>query len=589
MLSFRQKIFLTYLLTFLILLPLIYPGTAYLVQSFIHRAMDQRASEFIHKLQSATDDEALVRRLRAAKHITFMRISIITDQKKVLYDSHAKRLLGPRFAQEFIVDHQEVIDAFSKGKGYNEDYSDLLGSPFIYFAKAFNFHDKTYVIRVAFPQDYISETSRDFQRIILLYSILLLGAFGALAWLTMNHFTRPIQRIIEQVRGYKEDSGQYLPFVHLPFQSDEFSRLANTLNSLSAQVQQNINTLTAERNEKTALLDSLIEGVIACDDDLNIIYCNKIAAKMLSLDPFELEGKPITVLQHKSLIEQMSASRRNLTTLTGMLEVPGIGGKIFLGMLSAPKGVDGGAILILQDQSEHHRILAMRKQFIANASHELKTPITIIRGFAETLHDNTKLSTETIQGITSKIVKNCQRMTSLIKDLLALADIENLSTSRLHEINLIELLEQCRFTLLQVFPNAQIEIAPDPAVDEYNLLGDPSLLEMAFYNLLNNAAKYSNPPAKVKVSLSVENSNIELLFADQGIGIPEDDLENIFQRFYTVDSERMKKTGGSGLGLSIVETIIEKHYGKIEVTSKVGVGTTFRILLPINSPNNHSN
>jgi two-component system phosphate regulon sensor histidine kinase PhoR len=169
-------------------------------------------------------------------------------------------------------------------------------------------------------------------------------------------------------------------------------------------------------------------------------------------------------------------------------------------------------------------------------------------------------------------------MTHLIKDLLTLADMENLPASRLVECSLSDIVEMCCSDVLRVYPDALVSISkPDK---EISLIGDPSLLEMAFMNLLDNAAKYSPKPAQILVVLEEIDESVRLAVSDQGMGIPASDLEHIFERFYTVDKAHSRKLGGSGLGLSIVQTIIEKHGGKITVASELGKGTTFTILLP---------
>jgi signal transduction histidine kinase len=231
------------------------------------------------------------------------------------------------------------------------------------------------------------------------------------------------------------------------------------------------------------------------------------------------------------------------------------------------------------ERNEKAKLLEMRKEFVANASHELKTPITIIRGFAEALHDNHDLPREITEEITGKIVKNCERMTSLIKDLLTLSDIENIPHSRLVECDLYEMAKNCCKMLLDAFPTAQIAIHKDPE-EEMRLIADPSLIEMALRNLIENAAKYSVAPAQIDVSLKRIGNKIKLDIADKGIGIPAEDLDHIFERFYRVDKARSQKMGGFGLGLSIVQTIVRKHFGQISVASEQGKGTTFTILLP---------
>lgn len=225
----------------------------------------------------------------------------------------------------------------------------------------------------------------------------------------------------------------------------------------------------------------------------------------------------------------------------------------------------------------HYKILEMKKEFIANASHELKTPITIIRGFAETLHDNLNLPEETIVASTEKIMHSCERMTRTIRNLLTLADIENATESRVAPCDLVELAKSCKNTLLAIHKTADVVLIYDESCD-YILDGDEALLEVALMNLLDNAAKYAKVDPKIIVTFSQQDGAIAVAVQDNGPGIPEEHLERIFQRFYRVNAMHSKKIGGSGLGLSIVETIIKKHGGRVFVESILGQGSTFRIV-----------
>lgn len=230
--------------------------------------------------------------------------------------------------------------------------------------------------------------------------------------------------------------------------------------------------------------------------------------------------------------------------------------------------------------SMHYKIIDMKKEFIANASHELKTPITIIRGFAETLHDNPSLPQQTTLEITDKIVHSCERMTRIIRNLLTLADIENIPRSRAAPCDLVELARECRSTLMAVQPKATVEIVYNEAL-EFVIEADEALLEVALMNLLDNAAKYAKCDPVITIHLEQADTTVSLSVKDNGLGIPESDLERIFQRFYRVNKMYSKKIGGSGLGLSIVETIVEKHMGKVFVTSLLGEGSTFTMEFPM--------
>lgn len=587
MFSFRQKIFIAYSAVFFILILLMFPIVSQWVHQTVINAMDDRATEIIEKIKEAPNNESLVRRLKDQKSIVFFRVSVITNESKILYDTHTKRLLGPKFSQDFIVHHPEVDEAMMHGTGYHEEFSSLLGQKFAYFAKAFEFHHKIYVLRTAFPHQYVTELTHDFIMGFLILSSFILLLFSFVTWLIMYKLTKPIQNIISAVESYKEGQPSTLPTIEiLPSASeDEFGKLAYTINSLSTKVRNHIETLTYERNEKEAILESLVEGVIAVDSSMNICYANHMAAKFLQTKADELVGKPFESTKQGKCESLLRECQQKNKPLTDTLEININNQKIYLDVVAAPKRENGGAILVLQDKTTHYRLVEMQRDFIANASHELKTPITIIRGFAETLHDHPELPHATQSEITDKIVRNCKRMAALIKDLLALADIEKIPMHRLTECDLFALTESCYSMLLDAHPDTILNIEK-PNDQDVTLLADPDLLELALMNLIENAAKYSVKPARITVSLIPSANYVTIKVKDQGIGIPKEDQEFIFERFYTVDKAHSQKMGGSGLGLSIVKTIVEKHGGNIMLESEKGKGSTFTLLMPIRRPEN---
>lgn len=582
MLSFRQKIFLSYVIVFLVFMALMSPFSSLIVGRVVEKAMENRAIELIDRIKTAPNNEMMLRKLKELKPLIFFRISVITDTRKVLYDSHTKRLLGPRFSQEHVVDHPEVLQALKYGVGYSEDYSDILAQKFAYTAVAFDFHGKTYVMRTAFPYRYVKELISDFEAGFIILSSIVLILFSLMTWVIINKLTKPLQSIITAVSTYRE--GVYSPLSELRELADsttgDAGKLAETLVSLSERVERQIYSLREERYEKEVLLESLIEGVIATDRQMQVTFVNESALKFLDLpkervlgQPFESLGKPQA---YRLLLDCQNKQMPVVEAIGETID----GVEHFFDIVAAPKRDNTGGILVIQDKSDHYRILEMRKDFIANASHELKTPITIIRGFAETLHDNHDLPPEIMEDVTSKIVKNCERMATLVRDLLALADIENIPASRLSTFNVFDLANKVKNTLLEVHEDAEILIESED-VKNLEIRADYDLIEMAFINLMQNAIKYSNPPAHVEVQLSRSDKDLLIRISDRGIGIPKADIARIFERFYRVDKARSRKVGGSGLGLSIVENIIKKHSGRIEVTSEVGVGTTFTITMPI--------
>ncbi len=587
MLSFRQKIFLIYLLVFLIFIAIMSPLSSVLVRWVVENAMENRAKEIIERIQSSPDNEEMIRRLKELKPLTFFRISIVTSDHTLLYDSHTKRLLGPNYSTNYVVQYPEVLKAFKKGKGYNEEYSDLLAQKFAYTALAFDFHGKTYVVRTAFPYRYIREFINDFEVGFLFLGSGILIAFSLMTWFIINRLTKPFQEVISAVASYKENEKNPLPKLRslaVQLKEEEVGKLAITLVSLSDRLQNQIRTMKQERDEKEVLLESLVEGVIAIDSDFRITFVNTSALKFLGLLKSDLIGVHFKDIDQAKAYELLVNCQHEQAPIVDTLRLEVHGAIFYLDIVAVPKKDKTGAILVMLDKSDHYKILEMRKDFIANASHELKTPITIIRGFAETIHDHPDLEAELMHDITGKIVRNCDRMATVIRDLLALADIENIPSSRIQSINLEEQINHVVQTVKQIYKDAEISVFNQTG-KEIILEADYDLMELAWTNLISNAAKYSNPPAFITITLSSDNKTVGIEITDKGIGIPKEDLHRIFERFYRVDKAHSRKVGGSGLGLSIVQTIVKKHFGQLTVQSEVGEGTTFKVQLPLSHTN----
>lgn len=343
-----------------------------------------------------------------------------------------------------------------------------------------------------------------------------------------------------------------------------------------------------EKKEKESILESLSEGVVAVDDTLNIREVNCIGSRMLGTLKRHLIGNRFPSSQEARLSPLFTQCHAVLRACqkTGQIvtDAAAVGDlhKQYIDLIAVPQKKGRGVLLILQDKSSHHKVLDMGKDFVANASHELRTPITIIKGFAETLQDFPELATQMLGDITEKIVRNCVRMETLVKNLLTLADLENLPETRFSSCDLVPLIENCRHMVEGMYPGAHVAIGK--IQEEVVVEADPDILELALSNLLHNAAKYSTSPAQIHVGVTQLREDVQITIADKGIGIPAQDLDQIFERFYTVNKAHSRRLGGAGLGLSIVKTIIEKHQGTIQVASTLGKGTTFTICLPLRRP-----
>lgn len=585
MLGFRKKILFGDIVLFLIFIALLFPFVEKTVDNIIRQSLESRASELISKLRKEPSISAMRSYLKRENAYIFFRITLFDARGAILYDTTL-----PTQDSNLTVDYRqeapELKEALKYGRGYSDRYSALFKQPIAYAALSFEVRGQEYVLRIGLPFAEIRELTHDFEIGFLMLGAIILLLYSIMSWAIIHRLSIPIQQIIDAIEPYQEGKLEYLPRIDLGDrlqQNDEFAKLAYTLNSMNQHIQKQFEHLVRQKDETEAILESLGEGVIAVDCNHIVTYANAVARNMLGVKKEQILMKPLANIEAKQdqllqkctelLKEVYERSETVIQTFTlqGMQE-------FYFDLIAAPLTKQSGTLLVLQDKTSDYRVVEMGKDFIANASHELRTPITIIRGFAETLNDHPELSAEMQKEITGKIVKTSYRLDSLLKSLLTLADIENFSEESFQLKKLSVLCEHCKNNLLTTHPEVRVRIEKKSIKD--TLFADPDLIEMAIANLLQNAVKYSPSPAAIEIVVSREGANVIVSIKDFGIGIPEVDVPHIFDRFYTVDKARSRKFGGTGLGLSIVKTIVQKHGGKVEVFSKLGHGTTFKISLP---------
>lgn len=381
----------------------------------------------------------------------------------------------------------------------------------------------------------------------------MLGVSGAM-WLGGSLLGGLLCYLVSLLKGYKEMSGRA------------------TLFAKSSEVL---------REEKRTLLENLDEGVITIDGRGRISYINIKAEGLLHVVSDNLLGHDFLEIsltkegrlfvEAQKIVALSYEKKERVHSSLSVCERE----KIYLNLVAIPFGNAKGAVLLIQDRSHQQKILDMGKEFIANASHELRTPVTIIRGFAETLHDLEEVSSEMYESILEKIIRNCERMEMLVKNLLMISGLDSMTKSNMRPCDLIPIIEESCQQCITAFPEIKIEQLTN--ADEIQILGDVGLLELAIFNILKNAVRYSTPPAHIIIKITATNHDVRVAIQDKGIGIAAEDLERIFDRFYTVDKARTRKLGGTGLGLSIVKVIIEKHDGQVFATSELGKGSTFHL------------
>ncbi|MGE5256841.1 MAG: two-component system histidine kinase PnpS [Hyphomicrobiales bacterium] len=368
--------------------------------------------------------------------------------------------------------------------------------------------------------------------------------------------------------------------------SEELASLAESLNRMAAQLESRLQTVVSQRNQLEAVLSSMLEGVIAVSRDERIISVNQAAARWFDIDPEKVRGRSIPeTIRNLAIQKFVTRSLKSQTPVEDDVAVYRNGERI-LNIKSAPLIDMGpepiGMLIVFSDVTQLRRLEDMRRDFVANVSHEIKTPLTAIKGFVETLHQNTVDAPEEKARFLGIISRHVDRLNSIIEDLLMLSRIENeeersdikREKTRLRDI-FQNALQICR-------PRAdekriQIELGGEEGL---SARVDPVLLEQAVVNLLDNAIKYSDPEKKVHVLSRASGNEVQIRVQDHGIGIEKKHLPRLFERFYRVDKARSRALGGTGLGLAIVKHIAQAQGGQVTVESSLGEGSVFTIHLP---------
>ncbi len=414
----------------------------------------------------------------------------------------------------------------------------------------------------------------------ILLSMLIIG------WLLSLWFTRSMAQSLRDVSGAAQRLAQGDFSARVPrLASRELDAAGREINRMAEQVQRRVQELESQRNQAQAILESMVEGVAALDRDGRILWLNASAQRLFGVTTEQAAGKRLAELfrqpEIEALIKEVLSQRRPAVREVQTFP-PQERSMRFQAVPCEGGTMDAALVLVAQDITEMRRLEGMRREFVANVSHELKTPLTSIKGLVETLLSGALEDAANNRRFVSLIDEDATRLARLIDDLLALSQIESRAVPlRVQSVNVRELVDHiaARFRAqLQerrvVFDNQITDSAPA-------VRGDVERLHQVFMNLFDNAVKFNTTGGRITVTADVQGAFLAVAVQDTGIGIPEADLPRIFERFYRVDKTRARELGGTGLGLAIVKHIVELHQGSVSVQSRLGQGTTFAVSLPL--------
>jgi two-component system phosphate regulon sensor histidine kinase PhoR len=479
----------------------------------------------------------------------------------------------------------EIQDALRTGRPASSTrYSESVRKNMLYVAlPLYRNGELTGFVRTAMPLMKMQETLHGIEKTLLISSAAVLVLVAAFSWILSGRISRPLERIRQGAERFaKGDFSQRLPVAG----SSETGTLAETMNQMAAQLEERLQTVSKERNQREAVLSSMVEGVLAVDTTGHIISLNKAASKFFSV--FQAENASGRSLEEvfrnvklqrfvAEVLEGQETRECELTVQNNETYYLQARGANLLGV----QGRRIGAVVVFNDVSRLRRLENLRRDFVANVSHELKTPITAIKGFVETLLDGAMNDPAEADRFLKIVARHADRLNSIIEDLLMLSRLEQggKEAMEMQSVELAGILHSAVDVCEQRAAEKKIMIGvecPEPLRATVN----PPLIEQALINLIGNAVKYSTDGKTVTVSAVAEPGGIKLSVKDQGYGIEEKHFERLFERFYRIDKGRSRQEGGTGLGLSIVKHIAQAHGGTVSVQSRYGQGSTFTIFLP---------
>lgn len=490
---------------------------------------------------------------------TKIRFTIVDSEGNVLKDTYNDNL-------ENHLDREEIEEAFKNGKASTTRFSNTQGINVVYYATKVN---ENTVIRASVPLSNVRAFSEGYIRyyIIIIVFVILLSL--GLSLKLIRAIIYPVKEL--EMATYKIANGDYSRRVNI-FTNDEIGLLAGTFNDMAEQLQSRISDSADKQNKLEAILESMESGVIAIDNKQNVILINPYAKNLFGINK-DIIGENISeyIIDYDIISFMRNVPEIETKEIKLMHPIPRE-----LRIKKAPiinsRKIPIGIVVTVLDITDIKRLENMRSQFVANVSHELKTPLTSIKGFAETLKyvdDN-----NTRNKFLDIIDKEAERLTTLINDILILSNIENSNKMKEEEFNPSEVIEDVINMFVNNFNNKEVKISFDDKGTK-TLIGDRDKFYQMMLNLVENAIKYSNDSVKINIKTYENKDYAYVEVEDNGMGIPKEDVPRIFERFYRVDKSRAK--GGTGLGLAIVKHIAKMFNGEIYVDSILNKGTKFTI------------
>lgn len=509
-----------------------------------------------------------------------LRVTLISPQGVVLGDSRVPLERLPRLENH--ADRPEVIQALAQGRGSSVRRSATLGVDLLYVAGLLGRPGRPrLVVRLALPLAEMERALAQTRRLILWALSLGLVLSVGVAYLVARGISRPVRELTRTVQAIAQgDLSQRVR----RYPAHELGELARAFDRMADSLQSQIAAVTQARDRLAAVLRGMAEGVLVLDHQGRVLLANRALRRMLALPGDPTGRRPAEIIRNPQLLEALEAARQgeesHLVRQIRTLEPPRRHLEVVVVRLPADQE-EAGLVVVLHDITELKRTEQVRRDFVANVSHELRTPLAAIRGAVETLQDGALDDPAHARRFLETVERQVVRLQAIVQDLLDLAAIESgQRPPRFEAVDAGRVLAGAAAAAGELARRREVELHTAPPPRPLLVRADRRHLEQAVANLVDNALKYTEPGGRVTLSLEERGDEVALVVSDTGVGIPPQDLERIFERFYRVDKGRSRRLGGTGLGLAIVKHLVRAMQGRVEVASQPGQGSTFRVILP---------
>ena len=507
------------------------------------------------------------------------RITIIAADGQVLADSH--------YDITEMDNHRnrpEILEAVrSRISGNEIRYSETIGEEMLYYAvPIINEGELIGILRTARPLEFIRSVLIEDIKSYLFFFIILAVITIILGWRLTNSIVKPLEKVTETAEKISEgDLSQRIPVRRY---NSEIEKLAKMFNFMADELEDKIIEVSQEKNRIEAILESMVDGVIAVDKEGKISLINPAARRIFNIEAEKIKGKKLISSLFSHRIDMyLERSFDKKETISREIKYKNPEQKIiqatFIPLLDKKDNINGG-VIVLTDITELRKLETVRNDFVTNVSHELRTPLTSMVGYLDTLLESDIKDPETRERFLRIIKEETDRLSILIKDLFNLSKIESQSFDLKAE-NFEEVLNKVVNLLKKNAENKNIDFKVKIIGELPPVYMVREQIKQVLINLIDNAIKYTSAGGKIEIKLEQEADKVYFSIKDNGMGIPIADQKRIFERFYRVDKARSRDLGGTGIGLSIVRNIIKQHGSEIQLKSREGAGSEFYFYLKV--------